>query len=153
MVSHGVNAQQRRLKYKDLTKNKGPNMPPAFGDVESIPRKYRCKGIQDSPKVISNPKYPENRARYLNTYCAEEGYMRSFKLRKPHKRLKSQKPMETATIKIVPKNPASKWVALDAMNKIIAEGLTPDDVRKEAEKKTSVFFLMFISPKGAINYY
>lgn len=79
--------------------------------------------------------------------------MRSFKLRKPRKRLKSPNPMKTTTITIVPKNPASKWVALDAMNKIVAEGLTPDDVRKQAEKKESVFFLMYIPDEGAINYY
>ncbi len=56
-----------------------------------------------------------------------------------------------ATIQIRPKNPSSKWVALDINNKIVAEGAKPEAVSEKAKKVTDVFFLVFI-PKKGVNY-
>ena len=53
-----------------------------------------------------------------------------------------------AKVKIRPKNPASRWVALDVNNKIIGEGRTPDDAKREAKKIAEVFFLMHVPEKG-----
>jgi hypothetical protein len=45
---------------------------------------------------------------------------------------------------IDPKDPNSNWVAIDKNNKIIAEGLTPDDVIIKAKKTRKKFSLVFI---------
>jgi hypothetical protein len=57
-----------------------------------------------------------------------------------------------ATIQIRPKKRTSRWVALDANNKIIAEGLKPETVEATAKKKTTVFFLMYV-PKKDTTYF
>lgn len=55
-----------------------------------------------------------------------------------------------ATIQIKPRNPNSRWVALDINNKIISEGLKPEDVQTAAKKTHSVFFLMYVPKKNTI---
>lgn len=52
------------------------------------------------------------------------------------------------TFTITPKNPESKWVALDQDNNIIAEGKEPGDVIEEAKKTGVEFTLMFVPQKG-----
>jgi hypothetical protein len=52
------------------------------------------------------------------------------------------------TITITPKNPESRWVALDENDNIISEGKTPEEVIKEAKKKSADYFLMFIPEEG-----
>lgn len=52
------------------------------------------------------------------------------------------------SIEVSPKNPDSKWVALDNYNKIISEGVNPENVVAEAQKKSDDFFMMFIPKEG-----
>lgn len=52
------------------------------------------------------------------------------------------------TITIAPKDPKSKWVALDNSNSIIAEGENPNEVIAEAQKTGKEFTIMFVPKKG-----
>ena len=49
---------------------------------------------------------------------------------------------------ITPKNPKTKWVALDSNDKIISEGETPVIVANDARKLTDDFSIMFIPTPG-----
>jgi hypothetical protein len=51
--------------------------------------------------------------------------------------------MQTA-ITIKTKKSSSRWVAIDAKNKVITEGMTPESVRKRAIKITDNFVLAFV---------
>ncbi len=51
-------------------------------------------------------------------------------------------------VAITPKNPKTKWVALDANEVIISEGDSPMNVAQEAKKKTTDFSIMFIPAPG-----
>ncbi len=53
------------------------------------------------------------------------------------------------TITITPKNPDSKWVAIDENNNVIAEGIEASEVIKEAKKKNVEFTLMFVPKEGS----
>lgn len=77
--------------------------------------------------------------------------MRSFKPRRAPHKTPDRKAMP-ATIQIKPKNPNSRWVALDINNKIISEGNKPETVEAKAKKITDVFFLMFV-PKEGVRYF
>ncbi len=52
------------------------------------------------------------------------------------------------TITITPKNPDSKWVAIDSDNKIIAEGIEAGEVIEKAKESKVEFTLLFIPQKG-----
>lgn len=52
------------------------------------------------------------------------------------------------TITITPKDPNSRWVALDDDNQIIAEGKTPDEVIESAKKTDKAFTIMFVPVEG-----
>jgi hypothetical protein len=51
---------------------------------------------------------------------------------------------------IKPKNPDSRWVALDLFDddKIIAEGIDPSDVTEKAKITGKQFMLMFVPNQG-----
>jgi len=55
-------------------------------------------------------------------------------------------------IELKPKNPHSRWVALDARNQIIAEGKNPEAVERKAIQLTDVYFLMYLPKKGLIYF-
>lgn len=57
---------------------------------------------------------------------------------------------EDLELVIIPKNPDSRWVALDMFdgNKIIAEGKEPSNVTEEAKKIGKQFMLMFVPIQG-----
>lgn len=82
-----------------------------------------------------------------------EVYMSSFKSRKSHHLKNRRKMPAAATIRPnttpMPKNKASRWVAVDFDDKIIAEGINPDEVRKEALKVTDKFMIAFVPISGA----
>ena len=52
------------------------------------------------------------------------------------------------TITIKPKNPESRWVALDEDNNIISEGKTPNEVIEAAKQKNNNFSVMFVPIEG-----
>ena len=62
--------------------------------------------------------------------------------------MSATKTIKTSVIK--PKDPKSKWVALAIFenDKIIAEGIEPDDVIEKAKKTGKEFSLMFVPKKG-----
>jgi len=55
---------------------------------------------------------------------------------------------EEDTMTITPKNPDTKWVALDANDNIISEGKTPEEVVDKAKNVSGEFFLMFVPQEG-----
>ncbi|MEX0813655.1 MAG: DUF5678 domain-containing protein [Chitinophagales bacterium] len=59
----------------------------------------------------------------------------------------------TATLNINPKNPDSRWIAVNVKDnsKIIAEGKTPQEVIKKA-KKTGVNYILSFVPKKDSTY-
>jgi len=79
--------------------------------------------------------------------------MSSFKPGKSHHIKTSRKMSAAATTRPnatpMPKNKASRWVAVDFDDKIIAEGSSPDEVRKEALKVTDKFMIAFVPITGA----
>lgn len=54
----------------------------------------------------------------------------------------------TITMVVSPKNPDSRWVALDFNNSIISEGKTPQEVKVMADEKAKEYFLMFVPVEG-----
>jgi hypothetical protein len=52
------------------------------------------------------------------------------------------------TITISPKNPESRWVALDQDNKILSEGKTPGEAIEAAKETGKEFTLMFVPLEG-----
>ena len=52
------------------------------------------------------------------------------------------------TVTITPKNPDTRWVALDEHNNIISEGKTPDEAIEKAKKTDKSYTLMFVPLKG-----
>ena len=57
-----------------------------------------------------------------------------------------------ATIKIIPQNPKTKYVAIDISNKsnIIAEGISIESVVKKANKTGIDYSLMFVPKVGQV---
>lgn len=51
-------------------------------------------------------------------------------------------------ITIMPKNPESRWLAIDDNNKIISEAMTPKQVISEAYRINKKFTLMFVPRKA-----
>lgn len=60
-----------------------------------------------------------------------------------------------ATIKIIPQNPRTKYVAIDIRNKsnIIAEGISVKSVVRKADKTGIDYSLMFVPKAGQICIY
>jgi len=49
---------------------------------------------------------------------------------------------------VTPKNPDSRWIALDSNDAVISEGKTPFETIQEAEKITQEYALMFVPIEG-----
>jgi len=49
---------------------------------------------------------------------------------------------------VTPKNPDSRWVALDSNDKVISEGINPSEVISEANKISNDYFIMYLPIEG-----
>ena len=51
-------------------------------------------------------------------------------------------------LSVHPKDPNSRWVALDNDDNIISEGKNPKEVTLEADKTSKNYFIMFVPTEG-----